>query len=636
MKKLTRRASSKYLVDHYPVLMLDWDYSKNIGRVKELISTGSSKFLVDWKCHICGYEWSQKAVNRVKHISGCKQCYTKADSFPLKYPILFKDWDIDANKDIDPQLLTSGSSKIIHWKCHKCGYKWIQPLYVRVKLKSTCKICQVEEDLFINTHPHLLEEWDYEKNIGINPGHLTKGSNKKVWWNCKKCGNSFQADIYRRAIVGSGCGACRKRFQTKVPLSITHPELVKEWDYEKNIKYDPCKLTYGSNFKVSWNCKKGHNYESPICDRVFGNGCPYCRGLKVDDSNSLFYSFPEIAKEYDEENNELSSKEISKGSMKIVLWKCEINHSFQASVINRTKKNGTKCPMCVGRSATEDNNFAVLYVDLLKEWDFEKNIGIDPSKLRPGSSRKFWWKCKEGHSWNSALNSRISNNSGCPYCRGLFTPIEKSIGFLKPSYFDEWHWEKNSKIDPYTISEGSDIKVWWKCRKDENHIWKTAVGHRGGVNKTGCPYCASTIIILNKYLKNKLVKETDEILFYKLIFFNQTECFLKIGITKNTIAIRYDSLKYDTDYKILIIETILGNIRTIIDLEQTTHKRNSRNIDDSLSRYLPKKYFGGRSECYELTNDLEYLRALLTENYSSYENLIEIDAIHPKTQNDLS
>ena len=29
------------------------------------------------------------------------------------------------------------------------------------------------------------------------------------------------------------------------------------------------------------------------------------------------------------------------------------------------------------------------------KWDFEKNISILPSNIKPGSQAKVWWKCKK-------------------------------------------------------------------------------------------------------------------------------------------------------------------------------------------------------------------------------------------------
>lgn len=52
----------------------------------------------------------------------------------------------------------------------------------------------------------------------------------------------------------------------KPPLSATHPNLVKEWDYAKNnaLGIYPDKIRYGSNKKVWWVCKHGHEWYASI------------------------------------------------------------------------------------------------------------------------------------------------------------------------------------------------------------------------------------------------------------------------------------------------------------------------------------------------------------------------------------
>ena len=40
--------------------------------------------------------------------------------------------------------------------------------------------------------PELAMEWDYEKNGVLTPENVSYGSNKKVWWICPKCGQSYQ------------------------------------------------------------------------------------------------------------------------------------------------------------------------------------------------------------------------------------------------------------------------------------------------------------------------------------------------------------------------------------------------------------------------------------------------------------
>jgi hypothetical protein len=37
---------------------------------------------------------------------------------------LMKEWDWEANKDLDPTKITIGSHKKVYWNCLKCNHKW--------------------------------------------------------------------------------------------------------------------------------------------------------------------------------------------------------------------------------------------------------------------------------------------------------------------------------------------------------------------------------------------------------------------------------------------------------------------------------------------------------------------------------
>ena len=60
------------------------------------------------------------------------------------------------------------------------------------------------------THPDLMKDWDYDKNINISPQKLKAGSNKAVWWKCHKCGHEWQAMVEVRAQGFRPCTYCRK------------------------------------------------------------------------------------------------------------------------------------------------------------------------------------------------------------------------------------------------------------------------------------------------------------------------------------------------------------------------------------------------------------------------------------------
>ena len=59
------------------------------------------------------------------------------------------------------------------------------------------------------------------------------------------------------------------------------------------------------------------------------------------------------------------------------------------------------------------------------EWDFDKNVNIDPEQLRPSSGYRVWWRCASGHSWRTSVQMRV-RGQGCPYCLGQ-TPTRGRI-----------------------------------------------------------------------------------------------------------------------------------------------------------------------------------------------------------------
>ena len=56
---------------------------------------------------------------------------------------------------------------------------------------------------FATLRPALMEEWNFEKNEGIDPQKYSATSRRKVWWRC--CyGHEWQASIASR-VKGCGC-----------------------------------------------------------------------------------------------------------------------------------------------------------------------------------------------------------------------------------------------------------------------------------------------------------------------------------------------------------------------------------------------------------------------------------------------
>ena len=221
------------------------------------------------------------------------------------------------------------------------------------------------EKSFLKTHPQYEKFWDYEKNYPLRPEHFTYGSNRNVWWKCKK-NHSYKRVITRKSISKEGCPTCNmdrlKEGKVKVDetnsLSSQFPEIAKEWHPIKNETSLPSQFRKFSSKKVWWQCKNNnkHEWDSRISGRTFKNyGCPICyKETKInpmqliDETNSLSSQFPDIAKEWHpvRNDNKLPSQ-FRKFSGKKVWWQCNNNnrHEWHACVSDRTfKRSG--CPIC--------------------------------------------------------------------------------------------------------------------------------------------------------------------------------------------------------------------------------------------------------------------------------------------------
>ena len=128
---------------------------------------------------------------------------------------------------------------------------------------------------FATKFPHLLENWDFEKN-NISPFEIAYGSDKKCWWKCP-AGHSYEQSINNHRVSNS-CPFCsnKKVLSGFNDISTTHPILAKEWDKELN-QCGPTDVSAGSHKKVWWVCSVCQTkWLAPIYNRTAGHGCPEC------------------------------------------------------------------------------------------------------------------------------------------------------------------------------------------------------------------------------------------------------------------------------------------------------------------------------------------------------------------------
>jgi len=276
-----------------------------------------------------------------------------------------------------------------------------------------------KQNSVVNLNPKFLKEWHYEKNGKLKPEFFTVKSGKKVWWKCSK-GHEWLSSVRNRQ-VGNNCPYCshQKLLPGYNDLETIHPELAKEWNYEKNFPLTPRDYITGSNKLVWWKCSKGHEWRASIANRVKGTKCPYCSNQKVQVGfNDLATTHPDLAKEWDyEKNAPLLPTQFTAGSNKKFWWKCSKGHEWKVSVSNR--KMGKNCPYCSNQKILVGyNDFASQHPEFLKEWDYEKNNPLLPTQVTSGSQKMVWWKCSKcGRKWQATVCNRVKcHNLCCHQC----------------------------------------------------------------------------------------------------------------------------------------------------------------------------------------------------------------------------
>ena len=196
------------------------------------------------------------------------------------------------------------------------------------------------------------------------------------------------------------------------------PELMAEWDYEKNseLGLDPLRIGLGSHTKAWWKCSAGHSWFAMVSNRSGHNrACPYCaHQLPIPGETDLATRFPDLAKEWHPTKNSCKPSEVMPGTHKKAWWICSEGHEWEAEIKSRT--TGIGCPYCCGKKVLKGfNDLATVYPDLAAEWHPTKNGDLTPEDITDASGKKVWWLCKNGHDYEMAVCNR-KRGSGCPRC----------------------------------------------------------------------------------------------------------------------------------------------------------------------------------------------------------------------------
>lgn len=341
----------------------------------------------------------------------------------------------------------------------------------------------------LKDYPEILKQWNYKMNGSIDPLSIAPRSNKKYYWTCDKCHQTYLATPDTKTARNYGCPVCSNFLVVKGvnDFESCNPELMKDWDYSKNTNIIPSILSKRSLTSVYWKCHKcGHEWKGKIRDATEKKiNCPIC-------------------------------------SQKA---KAHARHLYELN------KNG-----CL----TDE--------ELIKDWDYSKNE-MTPSEVTPCSNIYIYWKChKCGHEWKAKLSNRV-NGRGCPLCSNkVVVPGRNDLATTHPELANEWHPTRNGSLKPTDVTYGMRNKVWWLCPL--GHEYQATILHRGVGVGTNCPICNSgrqtsfreqAIYFYIKKLYPNVISR------YKPNNFGSFE--LDIYIPSINIAIEYDGVAWHKENK---------------------------------------------------------------------------------------
>jgi len=340
----------------------------------------------------------------------------------------------------------------------------------------------------IVTHPELAKE-----AVGWDPSHVTYLKRELLVWQCQD-GHQWSAKILDR-IKGASCPNCHVVFKDikriidakritepnvsikenlKQSLSLTHPELAKE-----AVGWDPSQVTSGSNKKMLWRCRNGHEWEALVSNRSRGRGCRICSTKDYNQKRSEIRREKLISLDLVPEKNtgvEIAKKRKRKKKVKSATEKFLLIHKGHL-------ENG--CAVCSGKKVLVGfNDLESKFPEIASESD-----GWNPQTVSYGSGVKKNWICKLGHRWEASPNLR-SQGSNCPYCSHKFLLIGfNDLATTNPeliSEADEW--------DPSLVIGAFGQRLAWKC--SIGHKWKATINSRS--RGRGCPSCAKSGFDPNK------------------------------------------------------------------------------------------------------------------------------------------
>ena len=252
-----------------------------------------------------------------------------------------------------------------------------------------------------------------------------------------------------------------------MPRKITK-EIVNQRLSERGIKLIGSYINVRT--KTTFQCGKGHEWETKPDTVLRGYGCPICAGKHG-------FTKEEVNKRLEDRGVELIGDYID--SKTKTTFRCKQGHEWEARPAHILGGHKNGCPYCAGR--------AKLSKEIVNQRLADRGIKLIGDYVNTSTRSTF--RCKHGHEWD-AVADHVIRGSGCPECYGNI-PLTKEI-------INERLSSRGIKqIGDY---DGARTKTMFRCK--QGHEWSSTPDNvtRG----SGCPYCAGTAKLTKEIVNERI------------------------------------------------------------------------------------------------------------------------------------
>ena len=191
--------------------------------------------------HMSGKASSTTGINMVMDVPICSgRTAGKRNNLKVLYPDIAAEFDDKKNDGLLTEKIMPKSAKVYWWTCPR-GTSYQLPVYRRTEGRG-CTICvplhtpisyPIFEAFVPKTNQEKIsaqkikDEWDFNKNIGVNLNQIKIMSEKMFWWRCpNNPDHSYQARFVTRIRGDGNCPTCR--YLTEADNSVAKSSRINE------------------------------------------------------------------------------------------------------------------------------------------------------------------------------------------------------------------------------------------------------------------------------------------------------------------------------------------------------------------------------------------------------------------------